>query len=74
MPFYLAISQLVDYTHKIISFYSRFIRKIEQHNKLLRNYTQNIDTLEQVAGIRNVVQCHGEFFQNLSFILSNAVW
>ncbi|CAL4150049.1 unnamed protein product, partial [Meganyctiphanes norvegica] len=39
----------------------RFIRLIEQHNKLLRNYTQNIDTLEQVAGITNVIQCHGSF-------------
>ncbi|KAK3868948.1 hypothetical protein Pcinc_025697 [Petrolisthes cinctipes] len=39
----------------------RFIRLIEQHNKLLRNYTQNIDTLEQVAGIENVIQCHGSF-------------
>ncbi|XP_069960205.1 NAD-dependent protein deacetylase sirtuin-1 isoform X1 [Cherax quadricarinatus] len=39
----------------------RFIRLIEQHNKLLRNYTQNIDTLEQVAGIKNVIQCHGSF-------------
>jgi NAD-dependent SIR2 family protein deacetylase len=26
-----------------------------------RNYTQNIDTLEHVAGIHNVVQCHGSF-------------
>jgi NAD-dependent histone deacetylase SIR2 len=26
-----------------------------------RNYTQNIDTLEQVAGITRVIQCHGSF-------------
>ncbi|XP_074647341.1 NAD-dependent protein deacetylase sirtuin-1-like [Tubulanus polymorphus] len=39
----------------------RFIRKIEEQNKLLRNYTQNIDTLEQTAGIQNVIQCHGSF-------------
>lgn len=39
----------------------RFIRSLESHNKLLRNYTQNIDTLEQVAGISNVIQCHGSF-------------
>ena len=39
----------------------RFIRCIEKHGKLLRNYTQNIDTLEQVVGISNVVQCHGSF-------------
>ncbi|CAG5117926.1 unnamed protein product, partial [Candidula unifasciata] len=39
----------------------RFIRMLEEKGKLLRNYTQNIDTLEQVAGIQRVVQCHGSF-------------
>ena len=39
----------------------KFIRCVEKQNKLLRNYTQNIDTLEQVVGIQNVVQCHGSF-------------
>jgi len=39
----------------------RFIQNIEQQEKLLRNYTQNIDTLEQVAGITQVIQCHGSF-------------
>eukprot|EP00095_Tigriopus_kingsejongensis_P006597 maker-scaffold1280_size50848-snap-gene-0.9 protein:Tk06597 transcript:maker-scaffold1280_size50848-snap-gene-0.9-mRNA-1 annotation:"nad-dependent deacetylase sirtuin-1" len=39
----------------------RFIRSLEKHKKLLRNYTQNIDTLEQVVGIENVIQCHGSF-------------
>lgn len=39
----------------------RFIRNIEKQNRLLRNYTQNIDTLEQVAGITKVIQCHGSF-------------
>uniref|UniRef100_A0A8C6SCU8 protein acetyllysine N-acetyltransferase n=1 Tax=Neogobius melanostomus TaxID=47308 RepID=A0A8C6SCU8_9GOBI len=29
--------------------------------KLLRNYTQNIDTLEQVAGVQRIIQCHGSF-------------
>ena len=38
----------------------RFIQLLEQHGKLLRNFTQNIDTLEQVAGIEKVVQCHGK--------------
>lgn len=37
-----------------------FIKKIEDNRKLLRNYTQNIDTLELTAGINNVIQCHGE--------------
>lgn len=39
----------------------RFIRALETHGKLLRNYTQNIDTLEQEAGITRVLQCHGSF-------------
>lgn len=38
----------------------KFIRLLETHEKLLRNYTQNIDTLEQVAGIERVIQCHGK--------------
>jgi NAD-dependent SIR2 family protein deacetylase len=38
-----------------------FVKKLEDHGKLLRNYTQNIDTLEQVAKIQNVIQCHGSF-------------
>merc|ERR1719290_705401 len=39
----------------------RFIQQLEASGKLLRNYTQNIDTLEQVAGISRVIQCHGSF-------------
>ncbi|KAG9309460.1 DHS-like NAD/FAD-binding domain-containing protein [Chiua virens] len=39
----------------------RFIKLIEDKNKLLRNYTQNIDTLESIAGITRVLQCHGSF-------------
>lgn len=38
-----------------------FIKMLEDHGKLLRNYTQNIDTLEQKAGIHSVLQCHGMF-------------
>ncbi|OJT11229.1 NAD-dependent protein deacetylase hst1 [Trametes pubescens] len=33
----------------------------EDKDKLLRNYTQNIDTLETLAGVQRVVQCHGSF-------------
>lgn len=36
-----------------------FIKFLELEGKLLRNYTQNIDTLEKVAGINRVVECHG---------------
>ncbi|XP_037921601.1 NAD-dependent histone deacetylase sirtuin-1-like isoform X2 [Hermetia illucens] len=39
----------------------RFIKLLESKGKLLRNYSQNIDTLEQVAGIENVIECHGSF-------------
>jgi NAD+-dependent protein deacetylase sirtuin 1 len=39
----------------------KFIKKIEENNKLLRNYTQNIDTLELAADIKRVIQCHGSF-------------
>lgn len=39
----------------------RFIKLLEMKGKLLRNYTQNIDTLERVAGIENVIECHGSF-------------
>ncbi|OAF64661.1 hypothetical protein A3Q56_07625, partial [Intoshia linei] len=38
-----------------------FIKKLEQAGKLLRLYTQNIDTLEHVADIKNLIQCHGSF-------------
>ncbi|KJH52641.1 transcriptional regulator, Sir2 family [Dictyocaulus viviparus] len=39
----------------------KFIRQLEVNNQLLRNYTQNIDTLEKQAKIERVVECHGSF-------------
>ncbi|CAB3406463.1 unnamed protein product [Caenorhabditis bovis] len=39
----------------------RFIKVLEDDEKLLRNYTQNIDTLERQTGITRVVECHGSF-------------
>lgn len=39
----------------------RFIKKLEDRGTLLRNYTQNIDTLERIAGISKVIECHGSF-------------
>lgn len=39
----------------------RFISMLDKQRKLLRNYTQNIDTLEQVAGVQRIIQCHGEW-------------
>lgn len=38
----------------------KFIALMDKERKLLRNYTQNIDTLEQVAGIQRIIQCHGK--------------
>uniref|UniRef100_A0A8C8R4U9 protein acetyllysine N-acetyltransferase n=1 Tax=Pelusios castaneus TaxID=367368 RepID=A0A8C8R4U9_9SAUR len=39
----------------------KFIALMDKEGKVLRNYTQNIDTLEQVAGIQRIIQCHGSF-------------
>lgn len=39
----------------------KFIKLLEKHQKLLRNYTQNIDTLEKEAIIERVIECHGSF-------------
>ncbi|KAJ7242888.1 DHS-like NAD/FAD-binding domain-containing protein [Mycena haematopus] len=39
----------------------RFIKLIEDKNKLLRNYTQNIDGLHTAAGVLRVLECHGSF-------------
>ncbi|KAF7308789.1 Deacetylase sirtuin-type domain-containing protein [Mycena kentingensis (nom. inval.)] len=39
----------------------RFIKLVENKDQLLRNYTQNIDTLETLAGVSRVLQCHGSF-------------
>jgi NAD-dependent protein deacetylase sirtuin 1 len=39
----------------------RFIRQLEVDGKLLRNYTQNVDGIERLAGIERVVRAHGSF-------------
>ncbi|KAI7896142.1 DHS-like NAD/FAD-binding domain-containing protein [Mucor mucedo] len=38
-----------------------FVKLVEEKGKLLRNYTQNIDTLEHKANIKRLVNCHGSF-------------
>lgn len=40
-----------------------FIKHLEEKGTLLRNYTQNIDTLEKISEISKVVHCHGSFDQ-----------
>lgn len=39
----------------------RWIKLLEDRGVLLRNYTQNIDTLESLAGVTRVLNCHGSF-------------
>ncbi|XP_065317816.1 uncharacterized protein LOC135926075 isoform X2 [Gordionus sp. m RMFG-2023] len=39
----------------------QFIKYLEKNSKLLRNYTQNIDTLEKEANILKSIECHGSF-------------
>lgn len=39
----------------------RFLRVLQDQGKLLHLFTQNIDTLETMAGITNVTFCHGSF-------------
>ncbi|TIA89940.1 hypothetical protein E3P99_01842 [Wallemia hederae] len=34
---------------------------VKDNNKLLRNYTQNIDSLERKAGVDRLLECHGSF-------------
>jgi NAD-dependent SIR2 family protein deacetylase len=57
-PFY-------KYAHKLIppktapSLSHSFIGLLEEKNKLLRNYTQNVDGLERRANISRLVECHG---------------
>lgn len=60
MPFYQFAKALYPGQYKP-TIGHKFIKCIEDHNKLLRNYSQNIDTLEKQAGIRQVVECHGSF-------------
>ena len=40
-----------------------FIKLLQDKNKLLRNYTQNIDNIESFVGIDDdkIIQCHGSF-------------
>uniref|UniRef100_A0A914CZK2 NAD-dependent protein deacetylase sir-2.1 n=1 Tax=Acrobeloides nanus TaxID=290746 RepID=A0A914CZK2_9BILA len=50
-----------------------FIKFLEESGKLLRNYTQNIDTLEKIAGIQKVIECHGSFSKSTCLSCKNEV-
>lgn len=43
-----------------------FVRMLQEKGLLLRHYTQNIDTLERLAGIESdkLVEAHGTFYSN----------
>lgn len=60
---FYSIARQVMPTHTRYSPTHQFIRMLHEHKKLLRNYTQNIDNLEKIAGIPSdkIIQCHGSF-------------
>lgn len=59
-PFFLTAKEL--YPGQFApSLSHKFIQKLEARGQLLRNYSQNIDTLETIAGIDKVIMCHGSF-------------
>ncbi|KAJ1726463.1 NAD-dependent histone deacetylase sir2 [Coemansia biformis] len=58
--FYSFARELYPYNFKPAPSHA-FIHLLEEKGKLLRNYTQNIDTLEHVQGIKGVLNCHGSF-------------
>ncbi|KAN0019386.1 hypothetical protein ACTFIU_002594 [Dictyostelium citrinum] len=62
MPFFEFAKEIFPGNHKPSPTHS-FIKLLDEKGKLLRNYTQNIDTLEHVAGIdrEKLVNCHGSF-------------
>ncbi|KAK4049202.1 NAD-dependent histone deacetylase sir2 [Microbotryomycetes sp. JL201] len=39
----------------------RFVKMMEDQNRLLRNYTQNIDGLFESVGVERLLNCHGSF-------------
>jgi NAD-dependent SIR2 family protein deacetylase len=50
-----------------------FIAELERQDKLLRNYTQNIDSLEHLCPITRLIQCHGSFSTATCRICRNSV-
>ncbi|GAA5919545.1 hypothetical protein JCM6882_002911, partial [Rhodosporidiobolus microsporus] len=39
----------------------RFVKLLEMNDRLLRNYTQNIDGLFEQVGVEKMLNCHGSF-------------
>lgn len=63
--FYTLAEELYPGKYQPTSFHY-FVRLLQDHDKLSRVYTQNIDTLERVAGIKDdfIVEAHGSFANN----------
>jgi NAD-dependent deacetylase sirtuin 2 len=61
-PFYMLAKELYPSNFKPTTCHY-FIRLLTEKGKLLRHYTQNVDTLERVAGIPDdkLVEAHGSF-------------
>ncbi|CCE61173.1 hypothetical protein TPHA_0A00880 [Tetrapisispora phaffii CBS 4417] len=57
------IANMVLPPENIYSPLHSFLKLLQDKNKLLRNYTQNIDNLESYAGLEadKMIQCHGSF-------------
>jgi hypothetical protein len=55
--------------HRLSSIFDQLLRVSRIYHRsfvfadysTIQNYTQNIDTLETLAGVGNVLQCHGSF-------------
>ena len=60
--FYSFARQILPSTTKFSPTHA-FLRLLQDKNKLLRVYTQNIDNLEHLAGVKEdkLIQCHGSF-------------
>lgn len=63
VPFYDFAAQLFPSSDLVPSKAHKFIKLLQDKGKLLRNYSQNIDTLEQQIGIapEKLILCHGSF-------------
>ncbi|XXG95694.1 NAD-dependent histone deacetylase sir2 [Hypoxylon texense] len=61
--FYSVAKDILPDTKGLYSPTHAFIAKLQNMDKLLTNYSQNIDNIEANAGIRpeKLVQCHGSF-------------
>ncbi|KAJ1324929.1 NAD+-dependent protein deacetylase SIR2 [Microdochium nivale] len=61
--FYSVARNILPDDAKVFTPTHAFIAMLQNRNKLLTNYSQNIDNIEANAGIepKNLVQCHGSF-------------